>query len=354
MPTFTVFKGGEGGKPKESTTTKPDQLVGDNVLVKVTASGVCGTDLHYLTQDMVLGHEGVGIVQDLGPDVKFLRRGQRVGWGYETNSCGHCMECLQGEETFCPQRVMYGMPASADQGSFAAGAVWREAFLHPLPDALPDEHAAPLQCGGATVFTALQGVRPGETVGVMGVGGLGHLAIQFAAKMGCRVVVLSGSERKKGQALELGAHEFVAMSAAGRSSNKNNKDGQQQQQQQQNGEHDELEIKSPINRLLVTTSAQPQWDVLLPLLAPRSQIYPLSVDGGNFEFPYMPILAKGIRIQGVIVATRAVHREMLDFAAFHDVRPIVEKFPMTEEGIAAALDRLEKGQVTYRAVLMAQ
>ncbi|GJN73939.1 hypothetical protein PLIIFM63780_008010 [Purpureocillium lilacinum] len=343
MPTFTVFKGNDAGKPKKSTTTKPDELVGDNVLVKVTASGVCGTDLHFLKQDMVLGHEGVGIVQATGPEVKFLQKGQRVGWGYETDSCGHCMECLQGEETFCPQRVMYGMPASADQGSFATEAVWREAFLHPLPDSLSDEDAAPLQCGGATVFTALKGIRPGETVGVMGVGGLGHLAIQFAAKMGCRVVVISGSERKKQQALELGAHEFIA--TGGRAEGKSNGE---------NGANSKIETKSPINRLLVTTSAQPQWDVLLPLLAPRSQIYPLSVDEGNFEFPYMPILGQGIRIQGVIVATRAVHREMLDFAALHAIKPIIEKFPMTEDGIAAALDRLDKGQVTYRAVLMAQ
>ncbi|KAJ6439361.1 NADP-dependent alcohol dehydrogenase [Purpureocillium lavendulum] len=345
MPTFTVFKGAEDGKPKKSTTTKPDKLEGDNVLLRVTASGVCGTDLHYgtssadhrlhqqLTQDMVLGHEGVGVVEDVGPDVKFLRKGQRVGWGYETNSCGHCMECLQGEETFCPDRVMYGSPQTRDQGSFGTSAVWREAFLFPIPDSLSDADAAPLQCGGATVFTALQGIRSGETVGVMGVGGLGHLAIQFAAKMGCRVVVISGSERKKQQAMALGAHEFIA--AAGE------RDGK-------------LETKSPINRLLVTTSAQPKWDTILPLLAPRSQVYPLSVSEGNFEFPYMGMLAKGVHIQGSIVANRYVHREMLDFAAFHEIKPIIEKFPMTEEGVAAALDRLEKGQVTYRAVLMAQ
>ena len=110
--------------------------------------------MHYRTSDMVLGHEGVGIVESLGPDTKYLKKGDRVGWGYEHDSCGHCEQCLKGSETYCAERAMYGY-ADLDQGSFAKGAVWREAFLFKIPDGLPDEAAAPLQCGGATVFNAL-------------------------------------------------------------------------------------------------------------------------------------------------------------------------------------------------------
>ena len=280
---------------------------------------------------MVLGHEGVGVVEAVGPDVKHLQEGDRVGWGYETDSCGHCHECISGEEIFCPERAMYG-EAHPEQGSFASGAVWREAFLHPIPDALADADAAPLQCGGATVYTALYDARPNEVVGIMGVGGLGHLAIQFAAKMGCRVVVLSGTDSKRAQALALGAHRFVAMKGL----------------DTQRG----LETLWPISRLLVTTSAQPAWDTLLPMMAPRSRIYPLSVSAGNLVMPYMPLIAKGIAVQGSLVATRRVHREMLDFAAVHGVRPVVQTFPMTEEGIREALERLEHGRVQYRAVLV--
>ncbi|CAM1505933.1 Fc.00g115700.m01.CDS01 [Cosmosporella sp. VM-42] len=329
MPTFTVFKGSKDGRPVKSTTTKPDELVRDQVLVRVTASGLCGTDLHYKTQDMVLGHEGAGVVEDVGPDVKFLTKGQRVGWGYETDSCEHCQECLHGEETFCPQRAIYGS-ANTDQGSFASHAIWREAFLHAIPDELSDVEAAPLQCGGATVFTALYDAKPNETIGIMGVGGLGHLAIQFAAKMGCRVVVLSGSKSKKDQAMSLGAHTFIDVKEDARNT-KNS---------------------WPLTRLLVTASAQPDWESILPMMAPRSRIYPLSVSSGNLTIPYMPLILQGIRVQGSLVATRSLHREMLEFAAFHGIKPVIETFPMTEEGIAEAMDKLAAGKVHYRAVLV--
>ena len=224
MPSVTIFKGAKGGIPKQSTVTRPDEVTEDKVLVRVTASGLCGTGTTctapcrnvklpannlvqisitsvehdaslggfnlfgqsltaaQLHQDMVLGHEGVGIVESIGPDVKTLKKGDRVGWGYETDSCGQCMECLRGEEIYCAKRVIYG--GHPDQGSFSSHAIWREAFLHPIPDSLSDEEAAPLQCAGATVFSALRGTRAGDTVGVMGVGGLGHLAIQFAAQAG--------------------------------------------------------------------------------------------------------------------------------------------------------------------------
>lgn len=130
---------------------------------------------------MALGHEGVGIVQSTGPKCKLLKQGDRVGWGYEHDSCGHCERCLSGRETYCPERALYGL-ADLDQGSFATQAVWREAFLFKIPDGLKDEHAAPLQCGGATVFNALHAydVQPTDTVGVMGVGGLGTWSLVFA------------------------------------------------------------------------------------------------------------------------------------------------------------------------------
>ena len=125
--------------------------------------------------DIVLGHEGVGIVEELGPDAKYLKKGDRVGWGYEHNSCGHCDWCLTGREQYCAERAMYG-EADTDQGSMANGAVWREAFLFKIPGGLSDEAAAPLQCGGVTVFNALHAydTQPTEAVGIMGVGGLGQ------------------------------------------------------------------------------------------------------------------------------------------------------------------------------------
>ena len=100
-------------------------------------------DLHYVNQDMGLGHEGAGTVEAVGPDAKILKKGDRVGWGYMHDACGSCKECLEGFNTFCVVRKMYGY-ANLDQGSFADGAVWRESFLFKLPDNMTDEDAAPL------------------------------------------------------------------------------------------------------------------------------------------------------------------------------------------------------------------
>ncbi|KAF2726267.1 GroES-like protein [Polychaeton citri CBS 116435] len=330
MPSFTAYKGSKSGKIVTSSTTKPE-LSGDQCLIRITASGLCGTDIHFLEMDMVLGHEGVGIIEETGPGVQYLKKGERVGWGYEHNSCGHCEQCLKGEETYCSERAMYG-EADLDQGSFAEQAVWREAFLFKIPAEFSDEEAAPMMCGGATVFNALHGynVQPTEAVGIMGVGGLGHLAIQFAAKMGCDVVVLSGSDRKKEEALKLGAKEFIATKGA-----------------------KELKVARPLNRLLVTTSAQPDWNLIIPILAPGATIHPLSVDEGNFSIPYMPMILNGITVQGSVVASRYIHNRMLTFAALHGIKPIIETFPMGEKGLTDAIEKLNKGEVRYRAVLKA-
>lgn len=280
---------------------------------------------------MGLGHEGIAVVEELGPDVKHLQKGDRVGWGYCANSCGLCQRCLEGEDVFCPERELYGK-ANLDQGSFGSHAIWREAFLHPIPDEISDEHAAPLQCAGATVFTTLVDVKPNETVAIMGVGGLGHLAIQFASKLGCRVVVLSGSDSKKEEAMKLGAHEFIAMKNRPK----------------------DAPLRWAIDRLLVTTSAQPDWEVVFPMMATKGRIYPLSVSSGDLKVPYLPLLETGLSVIGSLVATRAVHREMLQFAAVHSIKPIIETFPMSEKGIQEAIQKLEDGKLHFRAVLKAQ
>jgi len=331
MPSFTVFKGSKEGKIVKAQTDKPD-LQNDQVLVKVTASGLCGTDEHYKSVDMALGHEGAGVVEQTGPNVKNLKKGDRVGWGYQADSCGSCEYCLTGRETYCDGRELYG-EANLDQGSFASHAVWKEAFLYKLPDNMTDADAAPLMCGGATVFNTLYsyGIKSTDRVGVMGVGGLGHLAIQFAAKMGCDVVVFSGSDSKKEEAMKLGAKEFIAMK--GKS---------------------ELDIGRRLDALLVTTSVNPDWKIMLPVMAPDSKIFPLTVSMDNFEIPHLPFIQKGIQIQGSIVAARAVHRHMLEFAAQHEIKPIVMEFPMSESGIEDAMSTLRDGNMRYRGILKPQ
>lgn len=229
---------------------------------------------------------------------------------------------------------MYGS-GNLDRGSLASHTVWRESFLFKTPDSIPSEYAAPLQCGGATVFNALEmyDTRPTERVGIIGVGGLGHLAIQFASKMGCQVVVFSGTDSKKDEAMKLGATEFHATKGLKELSSS---------------------VSKPINRLLVTTSAQPDWAMYQAILAPGATIYPLTVSSGNLSIPYMPIVMNGVRIQGSLVAARAMHIKMLEFAALHGIRPIIETFPMSKGGIERAFERLGKGKMRYRGVLVAE
>lgn len=331
MPSFTVYKGSNGGKIVKAKTEKPD-LQDDQVLIKVTASGLCGTDEHYKEADMALGHEGTGVVEELGPNVKNLKKGDRVGWGYVHNSCGHCEQCLTGRETYCKNVELYGV-SNLDQGSFASHAVWKESYIFKVPDNMTDEDAAPLMCGGATVFNALHtyGIKSTDRVGVMGVGGLGHLAIQFASKMGCDVVVFSGSDSKKDEAMKLGAKEFVAMKGK-----------------------KEISLDRPVDALLVTTSVLPDWNIMLPVMAADSKIFPLTVSEGNFEIPHMAMISKGIRVQGSIVAARAVHRHMLAFAAQHEIKPILMEFPLNESGIEDAMATLRDGKMRYRGVLKPQ
>ncbi|KAL4805656.1 chaperonin 10-like protein [Aspergillus unguis] len=326
-----VFKGSQKGIVE--STGKRRSLDGDQVLVKVTHSGVCYTDVHYKSADMVLGHEGVGQVEDVGPDVLNLKKGDRVGWGYEHDCCARCNHCLSGWETFCPERKMYGM-ADLDQGSFASHAVWREAFLFQVPDKLDSESAAPLMCGGSTVFSAMTvaGVKPTDRVGIVGIGGLGHLAIQFANKMGCHVAVFSGTDSKKDEAFKLGAHEFHAVKGA-----------------------KELKVEGgKLSHLIVTTNALPDWGLFMNVLDNRAVISPLTVSDKPFEFPHQQMIVRGFRIQGGIVATRQVHREMLQFAAFHGIKPMTVRFPMTEKGINECFDTLEGGKMRYRGVLVAE
>ncbi|KAG1883335.1 chaperonin 10-like protein [Suillus subluteus] len=328
---ITVFKGSLSGNILESTTHK-DGLKSDEVLLKITHAGLCGTDLHYKTRDIVLSHEGVGIVQEVGSEVTTFKEGDRAGWGYLHNSCGHCDECFSGNEIFCPERAMYGF-ADKDQGGFASHAVWKAGFLFHIPDNISPSHAAPLMCAGGTVFNAmhLYGMLPTDRVGIIGVGGLGHLAIQFAAKMGCEVVVFSGTKEKEAEAKELGATEFYTT-----------KDLQQK-----------VEIGA-IKHLFVTASKQPDWKSYLNILAPRATIHPLTVSTDAFTLPYMQLVGNGITVQGSICPSRGTHVKMLRFAALHKIRPIVEEFPLTKAGIEKAMEKLENGDVRYRAVLVAE
>lgn len=327
----TVYKGSPSGKVVQAKGATVD-LQPDEVVIDIAYSGLCGTDLHFRTKDMVLGHEGVGIISQVGSEVTNVKVGDRVGWGYNHDSCGYCDSCLDGWDIFCPDSKMYGS-ADLDIGGFGDRAVINSLFVHKIPDSLSLRDAAPLQCGGITVYAALVNAKVTATsrVGVLGIGGLGHLAIQYAAKMGCEVVVFSSTNNKKDQATKLGASEFVATK-----------------------ENPKMEGVKPIDVLLVTTSQQPDWNAYFKLMRPEGTIVPLTVSFEQMSHPYFDIVAKQLNVHGSFVGRRLTHRQMLEFSARQNVLPIVEDMPMTEEGLNDAMERLDRGDVRYRFVLKSQ
>lgn len=186
-----------------------------------------------------------------------------------------------------------------------------------------------------------------DRVGIVGIGGLGHLAIQFAAKMGCDVVVFSSTEDKREEALKLGASEFYATKGV--------------------SDYAQLNVPKPVDRLLITTSAKFNLGLFYPVLARNATILPLSVNGGDLTAPYMPTVMFGNSIVGSCICSRypqyvlsldllgreltRYRSKMLDFAAHHRIYSIVEKYPMALEGVAEAANRLRDGKMRYRAVL---
>ena len=234
-----VFRALEGAVKKVPVDLPP--LGPKEILVKITHSGLCATDAVLMSYGLALGHEGVGIVEQIGDAVTQFKIGDRAGGGYHRNSCGRCKYCLTGNDIWCYERTNYG-ESDHNNGTFADYYVGTETYLHKIPDALSSEDAAPLQCAGATVYKALiDVVKPAERVGIIGIGGLGHLAIQFAVKLGAEVVVFSTSTSKEDEARQFGASEFCLLT-------------------------EPEKVTKPVQALIIAGNSQPDWKKCVPLI----------------------------------------------------------------------------------------
>ncbi|KAF7715777.1 Zinc-type alcohol dehydrogenase [Penicillium ucsense] len=328
--TFDVFRGSKEGKIVADKTTRT--LGHNEVFIETTHSGLCGTDEHFLHSGQVLGHEGVGVVRQVGRDVTNVKVGARVGFGYTHYVCGTCEKCLSGWDQYCENKKEYGSH-DHDLGSFGHGVVWDAGCVVPIPDNYDSADAAPLMCAGATVWTCLTeyGVRPTDRVAVMGIGGLGHLAIKLAAAMGCHVVVLSSSEAKRQEAIEFGASEYHVFKA-----------GQ------------EMKDFKPVNHLLLCGSASVDYQSLIPLMDIHGSIYPLTVDMAPSPVPLLYMNIKGVRIQGSLVASRRSLRSLMNFCAEKKITPTTMTFPLDVQGVEKAMQTLRDGKMRYRGVLVRQ
>ncbi|KAE8378963.1 chaperonin 10-like protein [Aspergillus bertholletiae] len=326
--TFDVYRGSKEGKIVADKTTR--LLRPTDVYIETTHSGLCGTDEHFLHSGQVLGHEGVGIIREAGEAVTHVQVGDRVGFGYTHEVCGICDHCISGWDQYCVNKKEYGTH-NHDVGTFSRGVVWNAGNVFKIPDSYGSANAAPLMCAGATVWTCLTeyGVRPTDRVGVMGIGGLGHLAVKLAAAMGCHVVVLSSSERKREEAMQFGASEYHVFSS-----------------------EQELKDFKPLKHLLLCGSANVDYPSLLPLMDIHGTIYPLTVDFKPSAVPLLFMNIKGIRIQGSLVASRKSLKSLLQFAADKKIEPTIMKFPLNEAGIEDAMQTLRDGKMRYRGVLV--
>ncbi|KAF2035820.1 NAD(P)-binding protein [Setomelanomma holmii] len=288
---YTVLRGVEGAI-KPSSVPKP-QLRPRDILIKISHFG------------------GVGIVEAIGSDVTQFKVCECAGGGYHRDSCGHCSYCLSGQDIWCYER---------------------KAYLHKVPEGLASEHAAPLQCAGASTDNALiQVVKPGDRIGIIGTGGLSHLAIQFAQKLGTEVVVFSTSRSKEEEAGKLGASEFYLL--------------------------DELKkLEKPVNTLVVAGSKYPVWEKFMQkkVLARAGNVIPLAAPHGALNLRSFQMFFARYNIRSSLVAYRGRHDEMLQFAVTHIVKPWVETFELSEAGIADVVEKLNANKIRCRGVLVAK
>ncbi|GAQ44827.1 NAD(P)-dependent alcohol dehydrogenase [Aspergillus tubingensis] len=307
------------------------QLSPDEALVEVTHASICGTDSIYLHSQQVLGHEGIGIVRAIGADVRSVRIGDRVGMGYVQKTCGDCQSCTSGWDQYCQRKDLYGM-SDPDRGCLGFKTIWNANALIPIPDGLHSGDAAALMCGGATVWTVLSryGMQPRDRVGVLGIGGMGHLAIKMAAALGYHVVAFSGSESKKADCLAFGAKEYYLT----------------------NGKS--MEDMEPLKHLLLCGSSSEDYTFILSLLAVHGTVYPLTVSLQPAAIRTIMLINKGLRIQGSLVASRGDLAKMLQFCADKGVRPATSNFSLTStEEVNQAMESLQRNTVRYKALLVA-
>ncbi len=317
-------------------------LRGNDVAMEILYCGVCHSDLHTARNDwgwsyypIVPGHEIVGRVTAVGADVSRYQVGDHVAVGCMVDSCMECDQCHRGEEQLCRQG-MVGTYAGSDrisgeptQGGYAKHLVVREEFCLRMPEGLDLERAAPLLCAGITTWSPLRhwNIGPGSRVGVIGLGGLGHMAVKLAVGLGADVTVLSRSPSKQADALELGADRLLVSSDADAMAQANN----------------------GFDLIIDTVPVKHALDPYLPLLDVDGTLVIVGQIGPMDETNTVPLLLGRRRIAGSPIGGIRETQELLDFCAKKNILPDCETIRMQD--INHAFERMEKSDVHYRFVI---
>lgn len=313
-----------------------------DVLIDILYCGVCHSDIHQARGEwgsamfpMVPGHEIIGRVVQVGSQAEAWRAGDTVGVGCFVDSCRHCEACQAGEEQYCENgmSLTYNGYEQGGKiptyGGYSTRITVDQAYVLRIPDGIPLERAAPLLCAGITTYSPLRhfGVRAGERVAVVGLGGLGHMGVKLAKAMGASVAVLSHSPGKRDDALRLGADEFIATSDPAVFS----------------------QYRGRFDFVLDTVSASHDYNAYLSLLRRDGTMVLVGMPEQPTSLSAAPLVMRRRRLAGSLIGGIRETQEMLDFCAEHGVAADVELIPM--QGINEAYERMLRSDVRYRFVI---
>ena len=305
------------------------------VLVKVQACGICHSDA--LTKEglwpglqypRVPGHEIAGVIDAVGAQVEGWQPGQRVGVGWYGGHCGRCEACRSGDFVLCERGQV---PGISYDGGYAQYMVAPVEALARIPDDLSDVDAAPLLCAGITTFNALRhsGARAGDVVAIHGIGGLGHLGVQYAARMGFRTVAIARGRHKEPLARQLGAHEYIDSAAGDPAA--------------------ALKALGGAKVILATVTSGEAMSAVVPGLGRNGKLIIVGVSMDPVQVPTVPMIMNRASVQGWPSGTAQDSTETLAFSALANVRPMIEQYPL--ERAADAYDRMMSGGARFRVVL---
>lgn len=335
MKTVQAYAAKTAGAPLEKFEYELPEIGKEEVDIKVHYCGLCHSDLSMVNNDwgmsqypLVPGHEIVGEVLAIGSAVQGLKVGDKVGMGWNSASCMHCNPCLEGDQHLCgnAEATIVGR-----HGGFANMVRGHWSWVIPLPKGLDIKKAGPLFCGGITVFNpiVLSGVQPTDKVGVIGIGGLGHMAIKFLKAWGCEVFAFSSNPAKKEMILNMGAHHVIDSTNP-----------------------EELEsIAGSLNFVLNTTNVTLDWNSFLTVLAPKGKLHTVGAVLEPMAIPAFSLIMGEKSVGGSPIGSIALTKKMLDFCVRHDIYPTVEEFKM--DAVNEALQHLEEGKARFRLVLKA-
>ena len=312
---------------------EPGALEGNEVQVKVETCGICHSDLSMLNNDwgmskfpLVPGHEVIGIVESVGEHVRHLKTGQRIGVGWFSNSCMNCEWCVGGDHNLCgtTEGIIVGR-----HGGFADRVRIDATWAIPIPAGIDPESAGPFMCGGITVFNPILqfGIKPTNRVGVIGIGGLGHMALKFLDAYGCEVTAFSSSDNKEAEAKNFGADFFINSSDA-----------------------DSLEnIAGSLDFIISTVNVSLDWTAYINTLRPKGRFHMVGAVMEPIPVPVFPLLFGQKSVSASPLGSPSSMAVMLDFAARNQIEPMVETYPMSK--VNDAIEKLRSGDPRYRLVL---